>query len=235
MTRERSTCRGPTVRRDGTAPGSAGSSFTLWVAKGSSCAPTRRPASPTVSPWTTGRRGWSRSTSRAPSPARRSSRSGRQSRPLRLRREQRQHRQSQLAAGGLAGQALAGAGELARGEPAGERGQGLLHRRLDRGPRLAVQPFPGLIEHLPVQDGEVLLHLLGIAGEARYASGEGFPVRQARGESGEAGDDLEGGRLGAAGGGGPARPDGPGGAAARAAGAVSSRRSAQAASTAGAQ
>src|SRR4051794_22470965 len=199
MTRGRSTCRGPTVRRDGTAPGSAGSSFTLWVAKGSSCAPTRRPASPTVSPWTTGRRVWSRSTSRAPSPARRSSRSGRPSRPLRLRREQRQHRQPQLAAEGLADQALAGARELARGEPAGERGQGLLHRRFDLGPRLAVQPFPGLIEHLPVESGEMLLHLLGIAGEARDASGESL-ARQARGESGEAGGDLESGRLGAAGG-----------------------------------
>src|SRR3954470_3378701 len=192
-TRGRSTSRGPTVRREGTAPGSAGSSFTPWMAKGSSCAPTRRPASPTVSPWTTGRRVWSRSTSRAPSPARRSSRSGRPSRPLRLRREQRQHRQSQLAAEGLADQALAGARELSPGEPAGERGQGLLHRRLDLGPRLAVQPFPGLIEHLPVESGEMLLYLLGIAGEARDASGEGL-ARQARGESGETWGDLESGR-----------------------------------------
>src|SRR4051812_10570999 len=210
MTRERSTCRGPTVRRDGTAPGSAGSSFTLWVAKGSSCAPTRRPASPTVSPWTTGRRVWSRSTSRAPSPARRSSRSGRPSRPLRLRREQRQHRQAQLAAEGLADQALAGAVELARGEPAGERGRGLPHRRFDLGPRLAVQPFPGLIEHLPVESGEMLLYLLGIAGEARDASGEGL-ARQARGESGEAGGGLGSGGPGGGGGGGEAGRVGAGG------------------------
>ena len=54
-------------------------------------------------------------------------------------------------------------------------------------------------------------YLLGIAGEARDASGEGFPALKARGESGETGCDLESGRLGAAGGRGQLAQVGPGG------------------------
>src|SRR5436853_588254 len=170
------------VRREGTAPGSAGSSFTPWMAKGSSCAPTRRPASPTVSPWTTGRRVWSRSTSKAPSPGRRSSRSGRPSRPLRLRREQRQHRQSQPVAHGLPEQAAAGGRELVGRQPATEEIERPLDDPFDLGPLFLREAANGAAEHAVVDGGQVILHLLRIAGEAGYALRPVVPVSKRRGE-----------------------------------------------------